>query len=106
MADLPFPTSLPDLHEFPPCRLPLISKMQCHVNPLQVDRVATALSELLDRGGSDQTSLAVGLCNALSFDLDAMMSCAQTKEHYQILLAFEEHLESVVNTMAFQRRNR
>ena len=95
-----------EMNEFPPCSLPLISKMQSHVNPLQVDRVATALSDLLDQGGSDQTSLAVGLCNALSFGLATMMSCAQTKEHHQILRMFEEHLELIVNTMAFQRRNR
>jgi hypothetical protein len=92
--------------EYPPCRLPILTHT---VNGIitsrqSLDRIASALNELLKKGGISQSTLCIGLCNALSYCIGAIIDQSNTTVHQEFLVLIEQHLHHMTSVMSEIRR--
>ncbi len=90
----------------PPCLLPLLSEVS-NVSSEEVANVPRTIAGFIanNREVTSQMGLAVGLCNCLSFCLDAMLHQTRTEAEKRAVLTIEEHLDHTVKVLGHIRRN-
>jgi hypothetical protein len=94
------------MKSMPPCVLPLLTH-NINGQPSGTTRIINALCNTAVREGLiDVTSLSIGLCNALSYCLDAIIETPNNEVAQKLTYTFEEHLQHIVTTMGQIRRNR
>ena len=86
------------MDRYPSSSVPLIKSSQ-YGDHRVIDGVAFALAEMLAAAKADQTSLGIGLCNALALCLGAMLDAPVTTERRQILLMFQRHLQAMAESL-------
>lgn len=91
-------------HEFTSLGFPFIRE-SIGVTSQQIDRIAKVLIDLLQQGGMNQMSVALGLCNALSFTLEGMLRKVQTLREHDSVGEVEENLEHILSVLRYRRRH-